>query len=146
MATTTLNIKMLAKFHEEAEKRGINFTTEARQAGRNICNQAWVRNGSGEEANVHVQIELNFDSNTAYVYILTKKIPKFEYLNDKVKDQNLVEEFNIEQYGVRANERVGTYSYNDIVDIHNEASATEWINRVFDHVEECLKVVSNLVY
>lgn len=146
MATTSLDIKMLSKFHDEAEKRGINFTTEARQAGRNIWNQAWVRNSTGEEANVHVQVELDFSSNTAYVYILTKKIPKFEYLNDKVKDQNLVEEFNVEQYGMRPNDKIGTFAYNDIVAIRNEASTTNWIERVFDHVEECLKVVSNLVY
>jgi len=141
-----LNTDLIFKFHAAAKNRGINFTTEARQAGRYIWNQAWVRNGTGEENNVWVQITIDADSNSAYVYILSKNIPKYDYLNDKIKEQNLVAEFNPELYGFKANDKQCHYSFNDVVAIRSEGSSYDWIDRVLNQVAECLKVVSNVVY
>lgn len=141
-----LNIELLSQFHAAAKARGINFTTEARQAGRYIWNQAWVRNGTGEENNVWVQITIDADSNSAYVYILSKNIPKYDYLNDKIKEQNLVTEFNPELYGFKTNDKQCNYAYNDVVAIRSEGTSLDWIDRVFDQVKECLKIVSNVVY
>lgn len=142
----SINIDLITKFHEAAKNRGINWTLERRQAGKLLWSQAWIRNQTGDERDLHVQIEIDDEANIAYVYFLANAAEAHSDLRDKLTDQNGIAEFNPATFGMKDNDKIKCYMLNDKCRFVSNGNIDVWIDEILSHVNDCLNIMSHVVY
>ena len=140
----SMNLSLLKIFEERASMRNLNWTVDKKQNGKLISSKCWVRNGTGNEEFVQACIDVDDESNVAYVYIKCKAHDKTAELQQKLTDMTGVEEINPEMMGWKSNDK--HYVVNSLSKFYNNGNITKWADEIFEHVISCLKIVSEVVY
>ncbi len=146
MAYRSMNLDLLGKFNDFAKQGGIDWRLERRQAGATLWSQAFVRNGTGDEANAHAQINIDDEANVAYVCIVVNSAEKYQYLRDKLEANSGIKQLTEDEMPGRPNPHVVQYKLDDKFKFVSNGDIDKWVEEIFNHVSEVLKAVSYIVY
>ena len=146
MAYRPLNMNLLSKINAVATARGIDWKVERIQRGSVIWSRAFVRNGSGDENNAYCQINIDDIANVIYVSIDINAAEKYQYLRDKVESNDGIAQIPLSEMPWKPNPNVVQYKLSNKFKFVNNGDIDRWLDEIFIHVSDVLKVVSNIVY
>ena len=146
MAYKSMNLDLLGKFNEAAKRVGINWRLERRQAGMMLWSQAFVRNGTGDEANAHAQLNIDDEANIAYVCIVVNGAEKYQYLRDKLEANPGIKMLADNEMPGKPNPHIVQYKLDEKFKFVSNGDIVKWIEEIFNHMSDVLKAVANIVY
>lgn len=145
-AFRAMNVNLLSRLNELAKERGIDWRLDHRQAGNLLWSWAFVRNGTGDEANVHAQINIDDEANVAYVCIVLNAAEKYEYLREKLEANPGIKQLAENEMPSRPNPKIIQYKLDDKFKFVNNGDIDKWLDEVLTHTTSVLSAVSNIVY
>ena len=92
---------------------------------------------------------INTDENIMYPVIWVNGADKYEYLRNKVIDQEGITELSDSEYeeiGEKNRDHVRLYKLDDVAKIVNVGPSFEWIEGVIEHTKKLTKIMSNVLY
>ena len=143
-----MNLSLLNRIDAIMKGFGIDWRLERQQRGKLVWSHALIRNMTGDEADAHVMLYIDCDANIIYPVIWVNGAAKYQYLRDKVADQEDVTELSEAEYellGEKNHDRVRIYKLEDCK-FTNSGSVIDWVNHVIDHTKRLLKVMQSVLY
>lgn len=143
-----VNFKLLAQLNGLMGQAGLDWRMERIQRGKCLWTHVLIKNMTGDENNARVYVYVNTDENIMYPVIWVNGADKYEYLRNKVIDQEGITELSDSEYeelGEKNRDHSRIYKL-DTFKIVNVGASFEWIEGVIEQTKKLTKIMSNVLY
>lgn len=143
-----VNFKLLQSINNSMAAEGLDWRLEKIQRGKNMWSHVLLRNMTGDEQNAHVMIYIDPEANILYPVIWVNGANKYEYLRNKVIDQEDVTELSDAEYeeiGEKNRDHCKLYKINTSK-FTSCGYTYDWVMTVIEHTKKLLKVMQNVLY
>lgn len=144
-----VNFKLLAQLNGLMGQAGLDWRMERIQRGKCLLTHVLIKNMTGDENNARVYVYVNTDENIMYPVIWVNGADKYEYLRNKVIDQEGITELSDSEYeeiGEKNRDHARLYKLDGVSKIVNVGPSFEWIEGVIEQTKKLTKVMSNVLY
>lgn len=144
-----VNFKLLAQLNGLMGQAGLDWRMERIQRGKCLLTHVLIKNMTGDENNASVYLYINTDENIIHPVIWVNGADKYEYLRNKVIDQEGITELSDSEYeaiGEKNRDHARLYKLDGVSKIVNVGPSFEWIEGVIEHTKKLTKVMSNVLY
>lgn len=143
-----VNFELLKTLDYKMKAAGIDWRLERAQRGKCLWTHVLIKNLTGDENNARVYVYINTDENVMYPVIWVNGADKYEYLRNKVIDQEGITELSDAEYealGEKNRNHSRIYKL-DTFKIVNIGASFEWIESVIEQTKKLTKIMSNVLY
>lgn len=143
-----VNFELLKTLDYKMKAAGLDWRLDRIQRSKCLMTHVLIKNMTGDENNANVCVYVNTDENIMYPVIWVNGADKFEYLRNKVFDQECVTELSDAEYeelGEKNRDHSRIYKL-DAFKIVNVGASFEWIESVIEQTKKLTKVMSNVLY
>lgn len=144
-----VNFDLLKTLDYKMKAARFDWRIERIQRGKCLCTHVLIKNMTGDENNARVYLYINNDENIIHPVIWVNGADKYEYLRNKITDQEGITELSDSEYeaiGEKNRDHVRLYKLDGVSKIVNVGSSFEWIEGVIEHTNKLTKVMSNVLY
>ena len=144
-----VNFKLLAQLNGLMGQAGLDWRMERIQRGKCLWTHVLIKNMTGDENNARVYVYVNTDENIMYPVIWVNGADKYEYLRNKVIDQEGITELSDSEYeeiGEKNHDHARLYKLDGVAKIANCGPSYDWIEGVIEQTKKLTKVMSNVLY
>ena len=144
-----VNFEFLKTLDYKMKAAGLDWRMERIQRGKCLLTHVLIKNMTGNENNARVYLYINTDENIMYPVIWVDSADKYEYLRNKVIDQEGITELSDSEYediGEYIRDHVSLYKLDDVAKIVNVGPSFEWIEGVIEHTKKLTKIMSSVLY
>lgn len=144
-----VNFKLLAQLNGLMGQAGLDWRMERIQRGKCLLTHVLIKNMTGDENNARVYVYVNTDENIIHPVIWVNGADKYEYLRNKVIDQEGITELSDSEYeaiGEKNRDHARLYKLDGVSKIVNVGPSFEWIEGVIEQTKKLTKVMSNVLY
>lgn len=144
-----VNFDLLTHIRMGMLQNGLDWRLERIQRGKCLWTHVLIKNMTGDENNARVYVYINTDENIMYPVIWVNGADKYEYLRNKVLDQEGINELTDSEYdtiGEKNRDHARLYKLDNVVKFGNNGPTYEWIADVVNQVKRLTKVMSNVLY
>jgi len=144
-----VNFELLTHIRMGMLQNGLDWRLERIQRGKCLWTHVLIKNMTGDENNARVYVYINTDENIMYPVIWVNGADKYEYLRNKVIDQEGINELTDSEYeeiGEKNRDHARLYKLDNAVKFGNKGPTYEWIADVVNQVKSLTKVMSNVLY
>lgn len=144
-----VNFELLAQLNGLMGQAGLDWRMERIQRGKCLLTHVLIKNMTGDENNARVYVYVNTDENIMYPVIWVNGADKYEYLRNKVIDQEGITELSDSEYeaiGEKNRDHARLYKLDGVSKIVNVGPSFEWIEGVIEQTKKLTKVMSNVLY
>lgn len=144
-----VNFKLLAQLNGLMGQAGLDWRMERIQRGKCLWTHVLIKNMTGDENNARVYVYVNTDENIMYPVIWVNGADKYEYLRNKVIDQEGITELSDSEYeeiGEKNRDHARLYKLAGVAKIANCGPSYDWIEGVIEQTKKLTKVMSNVLY
>lgn len=144
-----VNFELLKTLDYKMKAAGLDWRMERIQRGKCLCTHVLIKNMTGDENNARVYLYINTDENIIHPVICVNGADKYEYLRNKVIDQEGITELSDSEYeaiGEKNRDHVRLYKLDGVSKIVNVGPSFEWIEGVIEQTKKLTKVMSNVLY
>ena len=143
-----VNFELLKTLDYKMKAAGLDWRMERIQRGKYLWTHVLIKNMTGDENNARVYVYINTDENIMYPVIWVNGADKYEYLRNKVIDQEGVTELSDAEYeelGEKNRDHSRIYKLGAFK-IVNVGASFEWIESVIEQTKKLTKIMSNVLY
>ena len=144
-----VNFELLKTLDYKMKAAGLDWRMERIQRGKCLWTHVFIKNMTGDENNASVYLYINTDENIIHPVIWVNGADKYEYLRNKVIDQEGITELSDSEYeaiGEKNRDHVRLYKLDGVSKIVNVGPSFEWIEGVIEQTKKLTKVMSNVLY
>ena len=143
-----VNFELLKTLDYKMKAAGLDWRMERIQRGKCLWTHVLIKNMTGDENNARVYVYVNTDENIMYPVIWVNGADKYEYLRNKVIDQEGITELSDSEYeeiGEKNRDHSRIYKLG-ACKIVNVGASFEWIESVIEQTKKLTKIMSNVLY